>query len=194
MPVPLQCSVHVSFSVYNMTILACSTKYWFAKAAASAEQARHPGVTGSADVIDDGFVLDVDARDRNAAPGRSSEKAALVDATSAAGAAGGPPPPGMSIMVVARAVWLEGLVVWLVFAVSFTVFPGIAPFAMEYKGSTTGGFNTMWWQQVRRFRVQSQSCKISLEGSSLVTMLSSLSLRHPCVPVRAPRCPACRCS
>ena len=145
MPVPLQCCVHVSVSVYNITLPICSTKYWFAKAAASAEQARNAG-PASADVIDDGFVLDVDASDRNAA--RSSEKAALVDATSAAGAAGGPPPPGMSIMAVARAVWLEGLVVWLVFAVSFTVFPGIAPFAMEYKGSATGGFNTMWWQQV----------------------------------------------
>jgi len=38
----------------------------------------------------------------------------------------------MGVIAVARAVWLEGIAVWLVFTVTFAVFPGIAPFHLGY--------------------------------------------------------------
>jgi hypothetical protein len=53
-----------------------------------------------------------------------------------------------SFLAVSRAVWLEGASAFLVFALTFMMFPAIAPFHINYIGDVSHGFTTQWWQLV----------------------------------------------
>lgn len=51
-----------------------------------------------------------------------------------------------SFFDVTRMLWLEAFSMWLVYVITFTIFPGVAPFHLDYGEGAP--FN-MWWQQVR---------------------------------------------
>lgn len=55
-------------------------------------------------------------------------------------------PVANSLCFVTKSLWREGLTVWLIFTVTFTIFPGIVPYHLTFDGSKS--FN-LWWQQVQ---------------------------------------------
>lgn len=164
-------SICACLASYVVLLRRPFTQYWIAKAetAAAAGDARQGTGAGDDQGYDEGALAvgggsgggpvsdyDVDA-EGGAAPGGpgggkrlAPDEVALVASGGGGGSAAASGGAGVTVLGVARAVWLEGLVVWLVFAVSFTVFPGIAPFHLDFAGPKSGGFSDIWWQQVRR--------------------------------------------
>ena len=51
-----------------------------------------------------------------------------------------------SFFGVTRVLWLEAFSMWLLYVITFAIFPGVAPFHLDYYKDTA--FN-VWWQQVR---------------------------------------------
>lgn len=130
------------------------TKYWISRAGQLPVSYR-PSVDGSQEGEADkapaqlkgegsrltGTILDDLPTDSNAS---SAETRMLLETVSDDLERTAKPVP-YSFLGVARSLWLEAFSVWLVFLVTFAVFPGIIPFHLYYGGDAS--FN-MWWQQV----------------------------------------------
>lgn len=81
--------------------------------------------------------------------GDEHEDDSLIKTSSGRGAAAlspSAPRPRVSKMAVLKKVWLMAVTVWLVFTMTFMVFPGVAPFSIHFKGSWGSlGISDNWW-------------------------------------------------
>ena len=145
------------------------TKYWIAKSLSGSSSGQTEGaaaedgemITGVTSGSDDASASHRDGAAVSATVDSETSKLVLRigsdDSTSTSVIAVPQRAEKATALGVSRAVWLEGLAVWLVFTVTFTVFPGIAPFELKYYGTAPSSGFDVWWQQVRAVRPSSSS-------------------------------------